>query len=183
MSKEKNRSRRLRIAKKQCKFEKIKIEIIKSEKTRKGAKKSKINEILSCTPQFTGCYAENELAGLIKTDFSCSLIVNLDHENLPGSHWVALYITKQTIEIWDTLGFRILDWPRIPCTLLKFLHRQFLSRRVIVSKRIQSFKSVLCGFFCIFFTICRPYISFNALSANFSAKLSLNDKFLLKLFS
>ena len=183
MSKEKNRSRRLRIAKKQCNFEKIKIEIIKSEKTRKGAKKSTINKILSCTPQFIGCYAENELAGLTITSFPCSLIVNLDHQNMRGSHWVALYITKQRIEIWDTLGFRILDWPRIPCTLLKFLHRQLLSRRVIVSKRIQSFESVLCGFFCIFFIICRPFLSFNALSATFSTKLALNDNLLLKFFS
>ena len=56
MSKEKNRSRGLRIAKKQCKFEEIKNEIIKTEKTRKGAKKSKINEILSCTPQLKSLY-------------------------------------------------------------------------------------------------------------------------------
>ena len=183
MPKKKIRSRGLRIAKKQCKFEKIKSEIIESEKTRKGAKKSKINQILSCTPQFIGCFAENELSRLTLTSFPCSLIVNLDHQNLPGSHWVALFITKQTIEIWDTLGFRILDWPRIPCTLLKFLHRQLLSRRVIVSKRIQHSESVLCGFYCIFFIICRPFLSFHALSANFSANFSINDKFLLKFFS
>ena len=183
MSKEKNRSRGLRIAKKQCEFQKIKSEIAKSEKTRKGAKKSKINEILSCTPQFTGCFAENELAGLTLTSFPCALIVNLDHQSLPGSHWVALYITKESIEIWDTLGFRILDWPRIPCTLLRFLHRQLLSRRVIVSKRIQSTQSVLCGFFCIFFIICRPFLSFHAISANFTSNFSLNHKFLLKFFS
>ena len=138
---------------------------------------------MSCTPQFAGCYAENQLSELTITSFPCSLIVNLDHEKLPGSHWVALFITKQSIEIWDTLGFRILDWPRIPCTLLKFLHRQLLSRRVIVSKRIQSSESVLCGFYCIFFIICRPYLSFNALSEKFSSKLSLNDKLLLKFFS
>ena len=183
MFKEKNRSRGLRIAKKQCEFQKIKNEIIKSEKTRKGAKKSKINEILSCTPQFIGCFAENELARLTLTSFPCALIVNLDHQNLPGSHWVALYITKESIEIWDTLGFRILDWPRIPCTLLRFLHRQLLSRRVIISKRIQSTQSVLCGFYCIFFIICRPFLSFNAISANFTSKFSLNDKFLLNFFS
>ena len=183
MFKEKNRSRGLRLAKKRCKFEKIKKEIIQTEKTRQGAKASKINEILSCTPQFVGCFAENELSRLTITSFPCSLIVNLDHETLPGSHWVALFITQQTIEIWDTLGFRILDWPRIPCTLLKFLHRQLLSRRVIISKRIQSSDSVLCGFYCIFFVICRPFLSFNALSAKFSSKFSLNDKFLLKYFS
>ena len=183
MSKEKNRSRGLRIAKKQCEFQKIKNEIDKSEKTRKGAKKSIIIEILSCTPQFIGCFAENELARLTLTSFPCALIVNLDHQNLPGSHWVALYITKESIEIWDTLGFRILDWPRIPCTLLRFLHRQLLSRRVIISKRIQSTQSVLCGFYCIFFIICRPFLSFNAISANFTSKFSLNDKFLLNFFS
>ena len=183
MSKEKNRSRGLRNAKKQCKFGKIKKEIMQTEKTQKGAKKSAINKILSCTPQFIGCFAENELSRLTLTSFPCSLIVNLDHENLPGSHWVALFITQQTIEIWDTLGFRILDWPRIPCTLLRFLHRQLLSRRVIVSKRIQSPKSILCGFYCIFFIICRPFLSFHSLCAHFSPKLSLNDQILLNFFS
>ena len=183
LKEEKNRSRGLRFAKKQCKFEKIKTEIIKTQKTRKGAKKSKINKILSCTSQFVGCFAENELAKLTLTSFPCSLIVNLDHENLPGSHWIALFITKQSIEIWDTLGFRILNWPRIPCTLLKFLHRQLLSRRVVISNRIQSSQSILCGFYCIFFIICRPYLSFRELSATFSSKFSLNDKLLLKFFS
>ena len=183
MQKTKNGSSRLRKIKKQCNFEKIKREIIKTQKTLKGAKKSKINRILSCTPNFIGCYAENQLSDVVVTSFPCTMIINLDHDKMPGSHWVALHITQESLEIWDTLGFRILHWPRIPCTLLNFLHRMVVNRRLVVSKRIQSSQSILCGYFCIYFVICRPFMSLKSLSDIFTSRLTVNDKTLLKFFS
>ena len=183
MQKKKNGSSRLRKIKKQCNFEKIKREIIKTQKTLKGAKKSKINRILSCTPNFIGCYAENQLSDVVVTSFPCTMIINLDHDKMPGSDWVALHITQESLEIWDTLGFRILHWPRIPCTLLNFLHRMVVNRRLVVSKRIQSSQSILCGYFCIYFVICRPFMSLKSLSDIFTSRLTVNDKTLLKFFS
>ena len=183
MQKKKNGSSRLRKIKKQCNFEKIKREIIKTQKTLKGAKKSKINRMLSCTPNFIGCFAENQLSDVVVTSFPCTMIINLDHDKMPGSHWVALHITQESLEIWDTLGFRILHWPRIPCTLLNFLHRMVVNRRLVVSKRIQSSQSILCGYFCIYFVICRPFMSLKSLSDIFTSRLTVNDKTLLKFFS
>ena len=183
MQKKKNGSSRLRKIKKQCNFEKIKREIIKTQKTLKGAKKSKINRMLSCTPNFIGCFAENQLSDVVVTSFPCTMIINLDHDKMPGSHWVALHITQESLEIWDTLGFRILHWPRIPCTLLNFLHRMVVNRRLVVSKRIQSSQSILCGYFCIYYVICRPFMSLKSLSDIFTSRLTVNDKTLLKFFS
>ena len=183
MQEEKNRARGLRKAQRKCKFEKIKKEIIKTQKTSQGAKTSKINQLLSCVSNFIGCYAENEVADLNITSFPCSLIINLDHDQLPGSHWVALYISTETLEIWDTLGFRVLDWPRIPCNLLKFLHRHVLNRRVLITRRIQSQQSILCGYFCIYFIICRQFLSFKTLSSPFKSDFATNDKILLNFFS
>ena len=183
MQKKKNGPSRLWQIKNQCNFEKVKREIIKTQKTYKGAKKSQINRILSCSPNFIGCFAENELSDLVITSFPCSLIINLDHDKLPGSHWIALHITKNCLEIWDTLGFRILHWPRIPCTLLNFLHRMVSNRRLIISKRIQSSQSILCGYFCIYFVICRSFLSFQSLSKIFTSRFTVNDKTLLQFFS
>ena len=183
MQKEKNRSRGLRAAQKYCKFEKIKKEMLKTKKTNQGIKASSINKILTCTPNFIGCFAENEVTNLTITSYPCSLIINLDHDNLPGSHWVAVYISKETLEVWDTLGFRILDWPRIPCNLLKFLHRYVFNRRVIISKRIQSSSSILCGYFCIYFIICRQFLSFQTIVNTFNSDFNRNDNILLNCFS
>ena len=183
MQKETNRSRGLRKAKTLCRFRKIKEKIQKAQKTRHGAKTSQLNKILSCSPNFIGCFAENEVENLKITSFPCFLIVNIDHDKLPGSHWISLHITRTKIEIWDTLGFRLLDWPRVPCNLLKFLHNLVVSRQIIVSRRIQSASSVLCGFYCIYFVICRPFMSFTSLMSNFSSKFSSNDRSLIKFFS
>ena len=183
MQKEKNRATWSGKIQKICRFRQIKKEIKRAKKTGKGAKTSEINKLLSCSPNFIGCFAENELKNIKLKSFPCFLIVNLDHEKLSGSHWISLLITRSQVEIWDTLGFRLLDWPRIPCHLLNFLHNLVVKRKVIVSRRIQSESSVLCGFYCIFFVLCRPFLSLSKLMCHFDSKLSLNDTRLIKFFS
>lgn len=182
MQKEKNRSKRFRKIEK-CRFREIKSKIKEAQKTGKGAKASEINKLLSCAPNFLGCFAENELSKLSLTSFPCFLIVNLDHDKLSGSHWICLHIKRSKIEIWDTLGFRLLDWPRVPCHLLQFLHNLVVSRKVEISRRIQSESSVLCGFYCIFFVLCRHYYSFSTLMCYFDSQLTFNDGKLIKFFS
>ena len=183
MQKEKTKSGRFRQAKKLCDFRSIEKKIKKAKKKHKGATKTEINKILSCAPNYIGCYAENELENLIINSFPCFLIVNIDHSGLPGSHWISLQITQTKIEIWDSLGFRLLDWPRIPCFLLNFLHKHVVTRKIIVSKKLQGATSVLCGYYCIFFIISRPLISFHELNNYFSSDLSSNDDKLIKFFS
>ena len=69
MQKAKNRPRGLREAENLCKFRKIKEKIKQAQKTKQGAKTSQINNLLSCSPNFVGCYAENELSNLKLTSF------------------------------------------------------------------------------------------------------------------
>ena len=183
MQKAKSRPRGFRQASSLCRFEKIKEKIKKAQKNHQGAKASQIDKLLTCSPHFIGCFAENEVLNLKITSFPCFLIINLDHDQLPGSHWISLHITQKSVEIWDTLGFRLLDWPRVPCNLLKFLHNLVVSRQIKISRRIQSASSVLCGFYCIFFVICRPFMSFSKLMNTFSMKYSSNDQALIKFFS
>ena len=79
-----------------------------------------ITNSLQCTPNFIGCYAENELESLSITSFPCLMIVNIDSINMIGSHWIAIGLFTDKIEIFDSLGFNIFNWTRVPSTLLNF---------------------------------------------------------------
>ena len=120
------------------------------EKTKKGLTSKFINEALNCTPNFIGL-AENQFSNLIITQYPTFLIANVDSYQMKGSHWLAIGIFQNSIEIFDPLGFRIFNWSRVPCDLLEFLHRMSVTRKVRVSPLIQSSQSKLCGFYCLFY--------------------------------
>ena len=165
-----------------CNFRSIKKQMSKSQKNKKGATSETINLLLKCVPNFIGCFAEDQVSTLTFTSFPCLLIVNIDASEMPGSHWLALGIDKSYIEIFDPLGFNFLNWSRIPCHLLKLLHRLSQHRRVRISRRIQSDKSVLCAFYCMYYCIFRRTVSFTKICQPFKS-LKENDKLLIKLFS
>ena len=168
---------------KNCNYAKIQKEAVKIQKSKKATSSQKIITLLNCVPNFIGCFAENEISQRSFQTFPCFLIVNIDHSSMPGSHWLALGVFKDRVEIFDPLGFKFLNWSYIPCHLLKLLHRLSQTRRVVISKRIQSDESVLCAFYCIYYCIFRSSFSFTQLSQRFSHKLKLNDKILIKQFS
>ena len=157
----------------------IKIKVKKAKTF--GINEKSIQEILKCQNSFLGCYSADELDNL-SVKSPCLFIVNLDNRNMSGSHWLAIGCFDKKLEIFDPLGFDIFAWPRLPCPLLYFLHRYSFSRRIKISKRIQSSKSTLCGLYCIFYIMNRPFKSFEALQSVFSSQLSLNDSILAKLF-
>ena len=135
---------------KNCNYAKIQKEAVKIQKSKKATSSQKIITLLNCVPNFIGCFAENEISQRSFQTFPCFLIVNIDHSSMPGSHWLALGVFKDRVEIFDPLGFKFLNWSYIPCHLLKLLHRLSQTRRVVISKRIQSDESVLCAFYCIY---------------------------------
>ena len=140
-----------------------------------------IESILSCQNSFVGCFASDELSHHIFKS-PCFIIVNLDERNMSGSHWIAIGLFANKLEIFDPLGFDIFAWPTLPCDLLYFLHKYSFSRRVLVSKRIQSNDSQLCGLYCIYYVLSRQNHSFQNLQSLFSSNISLNDSILLNQF-
>ena len=157
-------------------------EIKKVQKEKKGITDQQINNWLSCVPNFIGCFAENDLKNLTITSFPSFLIVNIDSNDLPGSHWMALGIFKESIEIFDPLGFDIFNWTQIPCNLLEFLHNMSVTRRVYTASKIQS-GGFLCGFYSIFYVIVRKYLEFDCIEKFFCAKfLNRNDSLLYNFF-
>ena len=168
--------------KNKCGSRRIPQKIKKAIKTQTGINCTFIQSILNCSPSFIGCYAENELNNLIIGSLPCYIIVNLDNDQMAGSHWIAIGIFDSTVEIFDSLGFNVLNWPRIPNHLLSFLRRLSLFKTVYCSKRLQSQFSTLCGFYCIFYVKFRPFFPFQFLENMFTAKLESNDLKLLKIF-
>ena len=157
----------------------IKIKVKKAKTI--GFNEKIIQEILKCQHSFAGCYSADELNNLIVKS-PCFIIVNLDDRNMKGSHWLAIGCFDKKLEIFDPLGFNIFAWPRLPCSLLHFLHKYSFSRQIKISKRLQSTKSNLCGLYCIFYVMNRRFKSFESLQSVFSSQLSLNDSILAKFF-
>ena len=180
-----NSSRFWKLAKQEknkCGSRRIPKKIKKAIKTKTGINCTFIQSILNCSPSFIGCYAENELENLVFGSLPCYIIVNLDNDQMAGSHWIAIGIFEATVEIFDSLGFNVLNWPRIPYALLSFLHRLALFKTVCCSKRLQPEVSTLCGFYCIFYVKFRPFFSFSFLENLFTANLESNDLKLHKIF-
>ena len=168
--------------KNKCGSSRIPQKIKKAIKTKTGINCTFIQSILNCSPSFIGCYAENELENIVFGSLPCFLIVNLDNDQMAGSHWIAIGIFDSAVEIFDSLGFNVLNWPRIPTRLLSFLHRLALFKKVFCSKRLQPEFSTLCGFYCIFYVKFRPFFPFSFLENIFTVKLESNDLKLLKIF-
>ena len=167
---------------KKCNFSTIKNKIEEAIETKIGIDTRFILKTLKCLPSFLGCFSENEVDGIIFQTLPCFLIVNIDQNNMPGSHWLAIGIFKNVIEIFDPLGFNVFNWTRIPCNLLKFLHRLTVSRSVSLCPRLQDNRSVLCGFYSMFYVISRSSLSLTEIISLFSSVTSRNDSRLLHLF-
>ena len=158
-------------------------EIIKKEKVKKkGLSSNQINSILSNTPNFLGCFAQDELTSL-SSSLPVYMIVNFDNSYSNGSHWIALRIDKLRLEIFDPLGFNSLRWPSTPHLLLDFLHKYSSTRRILTSKEIQPYSSTLCGLYCVFFIIYRSVHTFSTCTRYFSTDLKKNDQILLNFFN
>ena len=147
----------------------------------KGLTSCDLTLFLKSCPHFLGCYSDDEIQNLVLRP-TCFIIVNLDVSNQPGSHWVALGIFKNSIEVFDSLGFDIFSWPSLPHGLLSFLHRISFRKRIKVIPKVQSERSTLCGIFCVFYIILRSKFSLSTILAYFSSSLPSNDTKLIRFF-
>ena len=128
-----------RIREKTCNFREIQKQIIKSKQNQKGTSNSTINSLLHCVPNFIGCFAEDELSTMMFNSFPCFLIVNIDSSKMIGSHWLALGIFRNRIEIFDPLGFNFFNWSRVPWSMLKLLHRLWTQMSILRNSHMLLF--------------------------------------------
>ena len=157
-----------------------KIQEIKGSK--QGLSNRSLNRVLCDQPSFIGVFPQDYLLHVSFISFPVSLILNLDVSSQPGSHWIGLYITHNSLEIYDSLGLDPTTWTRKPVILLKFIKKISKNREIFITPRFQSDKSNLCGLYSVLFLTLRNNYTFKNLCHLFSRDFNLNDSVLLSFF-
>ena len=94
---------------------------------------------------FMGVFARDGLPEKI-ADYPCSLIINTDTKNLPGKHWVAIFVSSyKEGEYFDSFGHEP------PQDVAIWMNKVTLKWKQINSKLLQNPLSVSCGKFVLFF--------------------------------
>ena len=151
------------------------------ENRKDGMSNLEIENYLKSIPNFLGVIFDDSL-NQIDPQFNGFVIVNLDHSQGRGTHWIALGIFKDTIEFFDPLGCDFLNWPNLPIGLLNYLFKVSFAKTVVRINRLQSSKSAVCGLYCIFYVIHRRYFSLQTILDYFDGRRSENDKKLVRYF-
>ena len=95
-----------------------------------------INSRMKNVPNFIGVFPINRLPHVRQTTFS--FIFNTDPSHEPGTHWIAVYVTPERAEYFDSTGERPL--------ITDYLRR--LQRAVYYNNHmIQAKESIACGAF------------------------------------
>ena len=100
---------------------------------------TEINEYYKKEPRFNGLYSRNNLPNKIKKG---AYVINLDEYENPGTHWVSLFVKPTYTVYFDSFGVE-----HIPKEINKFIRNDIKSNIF----RIQSYDSIMCGYFCIEF--------------------------------
>lgn len=107
-----------------------------------------------------------------------TLIVNMDAHNLPGTHWIAVYIDEHKRgEIFDSLA--------LPTSLplAKWMNQFTVSWR----RNCRSYQHPLssnCGAFVLYFVLTRPHVScMEDITKTFSPSFYENESLVLSFFN
>ncbi len=92
---------------------------------------------------FIDVYALDELPPITTNQ---SMIINLDSSNRPGTHWVCLYSTDDTVYYYDSFGV-------FPPPEIEHITRMSGLNRIYSSNRTQYEQGVLCGYYVCNFII------------------------------
>ena len=96
---------------------------------------------------YKGCFSSDKLPHVDRSPFA--VITNTDPLNLPGTHWVAIFIENRRGEYFDPSG-------RYPNTRIqKWLNRNCLEWGYN-KKQIQQPYTETCGLYCVYFVKERP---------------------------
>lgn len=96
---------------------------------------------------FLGVFASNKIPKISKVP--AALIVNLDENNLPGSHWIGMFFTKTgKCEFFDSYG-------RKPDNCILQYITQHVTSYTYNNICVQDLWSISCGQMCLYFLIWR----------------------------
>ena len=132
-------------------------------------------KILHKRKNFIGIFASDQLSSLCVLNYPVFFITNIDTAAGSGSHWIAIKITKNVIEIFDSLGFNPTLWDRYPEKLFNFLNCFSITHRVVISPVLQAPNNHNCGLYSIFFILYRSLLSFRSCYTKLSSDLTKNS--------
>ena len=89
--------------------------------------------------KFNGVYSRNNLSKLKKQSY----VINLDHSENTGPHWVVIFVKINEVIYFDSFGFE-----HIPEKIKKAIGNKNIKSNIF---RFQSYDSVICGYICILF--------------------------------
>ena len=121
---------------------------------------------------FIGVFARDNLPKSLPK-YPCSLIINTDTKNLPGKHWVSIYISSyKEGEYFDSFG----EEPSQDIAL--WLNKFTVKWKKINVNILQNPLSITCGFFVLFYANERPLVKshFHILKS-FHSSTFRNDEF------
>ena len=90
--------------------------------------------------RFNGVFNTDNLPDTIKNG---AYVINLDEYRDIGTHWVALYVNNKTVTYFDSFGVE-----HISTEIIKFIGNKNIITNIY---RIQTYDSIMCGYFCIGF--------------------------------
>ena len=105
--------------------------------------------------------------------YPCAFIVNSDESDQPGTHWLAVYLTRDGgAEFVDSYGLS----PETYGERFYAFLRKHGSRLIHNEVRLQSFNTTVCGQHCLFYLLhCCRDISMRAITSTFTDDYLVND--------
>ena len=82
-------------------------------------------------------YSRNNLPKLKKRAY----VINLDHSKSTGTHWVVICVKKDEVIYFDSFGVEY-----IPKEITERIGNKNIKTNFF---RVQSYDSIMCGYFCI----------------------------------
>ena len=111
-------------------------------------------------PRFNGVFSRNNLPRMKDGKY----VINLDDKNSKGTHWVSLFIDRNTALYFDSFGIKY-----IPQEVLNKIKDKSIIHNIF---RIQDNEPTMSGFYCI--ALIEYMLSEKTLLA-YTNLLSLND--------
>lgn len=126
---------------------------------------------------FLGVFSRDSLPTKV-ANYPCTLIINTDTKNLPGKHWVAIYISSfKEGEYFDSFGCEP------PQDVALWMNKFTIKWNKLHSVRLQNPLSTACGKYVLFFVNERPLVNnYSVMKSVFTADTVVNDDYVKQYF-
>ena len=121
-----------------------------------------------CGKIFSGVFSSDTLP--TKINLPSLLVCNTDEKDLPGEHWIAIYVGADGKgEFFDSFG-------REPGQPFNDFMDKHCERWIFNNRQIQNITSAFCGHHCIFYCMYRSLgFDMNTIVSKFSNNTAIND--------